>query len=172
MSGMRFAEIEHRAKDVLALTSLTLGEFRELVPPFEEQFQTYMSQWRLDGKKRTKRVYTTYANCPLPAPEDRLLFVLSYLKTNPLQVAHGRLFGMPQNKANQWIHTLLPVLKATLKALGDTPSRSLDALAQRLEAHVQAAPLFRTTGPNARLAAPRMPVNRKASIAARKGVIP
>jgi hypothetical protein len=44
----------------------------------------------------------------------------------------GRLFGMVQGKANQWIHVLLPALLAALRALGDAPVRSLTALAQRL----------------------------------------
>ena len=39
---------------------------------------------------------------------------------------------MVQGKANQWIHVLLPVLLAALRALGDAPTRSLKALAQRL----------------------------------------
>ncbi len=43
---------------------------------------------------------------------------------------------MPQNKANQWIHTLLPVLLVTMRSLGDAPARSLEELAQRLEKHV------------------------------------
>ena len=73
-----------------------------------------------------------YKNCPLPTPEDRLLFILTYLKTYSLQVVQGRLFGMGQSKANQWIHVLLPALLAALRALGDAPTRSLTALAQRL----------------------------------------
>ena len=73
-----------------------------------------------------------YKNCPLPTPEDRLFFILTYLKTYALQVVQGRLFGMGQSKANQWIHVLLPALLAALRALGDAPARSLTALAQRL----------------------------------------
>ena len=60
------------------------------------------------------------------------MFILVYLKTYALQVLHGRLFGMVQGKANQWIHVLLPVLLAALRTLGDAPARSLAALAQRL----------------------------------------
>jgi hypothetical protein len=60
------------------------------------------------------------------------LFILVYLKTYALQVVHGRLFGMVQGKANQWIHLLLPALLAALRALGDAPARSLSALALRL----------------------------------------
>src|SRR5436853_2741599 len=69
---------------------------------------------------------------PSRPPEDRLLFILVYFKTYALQVVHGRLFGMVQGKANQWIHVLLPALLAALRALGDAPARSLTALAQRL----------------------------------------
>ena len=39
---------------------------------------------------------------------------------------------MLQGKANQWIHVLLPALLAALRTLGDAPTRSLAALAQRL----------------------------------------
>jgi hypothetical protein len=68
---------------------------------------------------------------PPADPEDRLFFMLVYLKTYSLQVVQGRLFGMVQSKANRWTHLLLPVLLAALRALGDAPARSLTALVQR-----------------------------------------
>src|SRR5512132_696209 len=114
-----------------------------------------MADWRLDGKPRTARRYTTYQNCPLPTPEDRRLFILVYLKTYPLHVVQGRLFGMGQSKAHQWIHVLLVVLRATLRALGDAPTRSVQELAQRLGvAEAQAAGLVM---PTARLSTPTDP---------------
>jgi Helix-turn-helix of DDE superfamily endonuclease len=120
----------------LDFTSLTLEEFGHLVPVFEKNYQERMKYLRLDGKPRNGRGYQTYSNCPLPTPEDRLFFILVYVKTNNLQVIQGELFGMPQNKANQWIHTLLPVLQVTMHDLGDTPARSMEELAQRLNQHV------------------------------------
>src|SRR3989449_496781 len=118
--------------EFLDFTSVTLDEFQQLVPPFEAAFHARMTAWRMDGKPRTARRFTVYQNCPLPTPEDRLLFILVSLKTYALQVVQGRLFGMVQGKANQWIHVLLPVLLAALRTLGDAPARSLTALAQRL----------------------------------------
>jgi hypothetical protein len=100
---MRYAEVSQKELKFLDMTSLTVEEFEQLVPSFEEAFQERMQQWRLDGKRRSGRGYTTYANCPLPTPEDRLLFILVYLKTNMLQVLQGELFGPPQNKANPTI---------------------------------------------------------------------
>src|SRR5919106_296320 len=132
MGTLRFVDLQTRSTEVLDLTSLTVDEFQQLVPPFEAAFQAHMADWRLDGKRRTARRYTTYQNCLLPTPEDRLWLILVYLKTYPLQVVQGRLFGMGQSKAHQWMHVLLVVLRATLRTLGDAPTRSVQALAQRL----------------------------------------
>src|SRR3989449_1376096 len=132
MDGLRFTELQSRPMEFLDFTSVTLDEFQQLVPPFEAAFHARMATWRMDGKPRIARRFTVYKNCPLPTPEDRLFFILTYLKTYALQVVQGRLFGMLQGKANQWIHVLLPTLLAALRTLGDAPARSLTALAQRL----------------------------------------
>jgi Helix-turn-helix of DDE superfamily endonuclease len=194
MGTLRFADIQTRPSEVLDFTSLTVEEFRALVPPFEAVFQAHMAEWRLDGRPRTARRYTTYRNCPLPTPEERLLFILVYLKTYPLQVVQGRLFGMGQSKAHQWIHVLLVVLRATRRTLGDAPTRSVQALAQCLgvaEADVQtmvapmsasptpadppapapASPLLDTMAPNGASSAPRIRLSRRAVIVARKSAI-
>ncbi len=193
MGSLRFAEIQTRPTEVLDLTSLTVDEFQRLVPPFEAAFQAHMADWRLDGQPRTARRYTTYQNCPLPTPEDRLLFILVYLKTYPLQVVQGRLFGMGQSKAHQWIHVLLGVLQGTLRGLGDAPTRSLTELATRLGATEVAAsalvvsgpapvnlseppaappapvsPLSGMMAPSGASGAPRIRLSRRAVIAARK----
>jgi hypothetical protein len=196
MAGLRFSDAQSRPTEFLDLTSLTLEEFQQLVPPFEAAFQTHMAAWRLDGKPRTARRFTVYQNCPLPTPEERLFFLLTYLKTYALQVVQGRLFGMRQSKANQWIHVLLPALLAALRALGDAPTRSLTALAQRLgvseadaatmvaplaEASAPvvavpvvapASPLVPTTGRNGASSAPKTLLNRPRVIAARKKTTP
>jgi hypothetical protein len=189
MAGLRFTDLQSRPTEFLDFTSLTLDEFQQLVPPFEAAFQAHMVAWRLDGKPRTARQFAVYKNCPLPTPEDRLFFILTYLKTYALQVVHGRLFGMVQGKANQWIHVLLPALLAALRALGDAPARSLTALAQRLgvsEADaatvvvpleeapaplvaVPASPLLPMTGRNDASSAPKTLLNRRGVIVARKG---
>src|SRR5207247_2583903 len=132
MGSLQFADVQSRPMEFLDLTSLTLDEFQQLIPPFEAAFHAHMAAWRLDGKPRTARQFSVYKNCPLPTPEDRLFFLLTYLKTYSLQVVQGRLFGMGQSKANQWIHVLLPALLAALRTLGDAPARSLTTLAQRL----------------------------------------
>jgi hypothetical protein len=190
MAGSRFTELQTRPMAFLDFTSVTLDEFQQLVPPFEDAFHARMAAWRMDGKPRTARRFTVYKNCPLPTPEDWLLFILVYLKTYALQVVHGRLFGMVQGKANQWIHVLLPALLAARRTLGDAPARSLRALAQRLgvsEAEAAAvsvplaeapppsapvagptSPLLPMTAPNAASSAPTTLLHRRTAIAGRK----
>src|SRR5437588_11747466 len=85
VAGLRFGDVADRSTEVLDLTSLTGEEFAVLVGPFEVAFQARMARWRFDGQPRGARRYSTYATCPLPTAEDRLLFILAYLKTHPLQ---------------------------------------------------------------------------------------
>src|SRR5512144_445008 len=196
MASVRFTDVQARPTEFLDLTSLTRAEFQQLVPPFEAAYHAHLAAWRLDGKPRTARRFTVYQNCPLPTPEDRLFFLLTYLKTYSLQVVQERLFGMSQSKANQWIHVLLPVLLAALRALGDAPARSLTALAQRLgvseadaatvvtpqaeeappvtaaPAAALVSPLLPMTGPNDASSAPKTLLNRRTVRAARKKTTP
>jgi hypothetical protein len=196
MAHLQFTDVQDRPTEFLDVTSLTRDEFQLLVPPFEAAFQAHMAAWRLDGKPRTARRFSVYRHCPLPTPEDRLLFILAYVKTYSLQVVQGRLFGMGQSKANQWIHVLLPALLAALRTLGDAPARSLTALAQRLgvsEVNVAPvidsleeepapvvtapvatpeAPLLPMTGRNDASSTPKTLLNRKQVIAARKKTTP
>ena len=196
MAHVQFTDVQDRPMEFLDLTSLTLDEFQQLVPPFEAAFHAHMARWRLDGKPRTARRFSVYNNCPLPTSEDRLLFILAYVKTYSLQVVQGRLFGMSQSKANQWIHVLLPVLLTALRTLGDAPARSLSALAQRLgvseaDAAIVVAPLEEAaapevvapvaaldspllpmTAPNDASSAPKTLLNRRRVIAARKKTTP
>jgi hypothetical protein len=196
MANLRFTDVQTRPTEFLDLTSLTLDEFQQLIPPFEAAFQAHMAAWRLDGKPRTARQFSVYQHCPLPTPEDRLFFLRTSLKTSALQVVQGRLFGMGQSKANQWIHVLLPALLAALRTRGAAPTRSLTALAQRLgvseadaatvvapraaepaslatvpAAAVPASPLLPMTGPNGAASAPKTLLNRRTVRVARKRTI-
>ena len=59
MDSLRFADLQTRPTELLDLTSLTLDEFQQLVPPCEAAFQAHMAHWRFDGPPRTARRYTT-----------------------------------------------------------------------------------------------------------------
>jgi Helix-turn-helix of DDE superfamily endonuclease len=178
---VRYHDIKTKAYRILDLTSLTVDEFEQLVPAFEVAFVRHMREWTMEGKPRSGRRYSQYTNCPLPTPEDRLLFVLSYLKVAALQVAHGAMFEMSQSNANKWIHVLLVVLHQTLSDVGDLPGRHLQALRQRLaelastaqqsgDTDSAASPFF-TMAPNGRSVAPKTVLSKARVLAARKSAI-
>ena len=122
---LRYHEIAHDERKVLALTSLTPSEFADLVPIFTRRFYAYLDDQTIDGYERVGRAYVPYRNSTLPTMEDKLLFILVYLKQSPTQEVQGSLFGMRQSKANMWIHLLHVVLNRALAQQVDLPKRDV-----------------------------------------------
>ena len=171
---LRYEEVTQRAGSLRALTGLTEAEFQALLPLFAQAFVTYMHDRTIDGQPRTSRRYSTYNSCPLPTIVDKLLFILSYLKQNPIQEVQGQLFGMSQSNANTWIHLLHPVLNQTLADQELLPARTADALAEMLATQPTedpaTAPLFGMMEPNARFSAPKILRSSKSITVARRSV--
>jgi hypothetical protein len=57
MAYFQFTDVQERPTEFLDMTSLTLDELQQLVPPFEAAFQAHMAAQRLDGKPRTARQF-------------------------------------------------------------------------------------------------------------------
>ncbi len=121
----KYQAVAEKTSEFLALTGYTREEFDALLPHFAIQYRGWMSTHCLNGQPRKKRKHSDYQNSPLPTIEDKLFFILTYLKTNNLQSVQGALFGMSQPKANLWIHSLHPILNQTLAALGELPARQM-----------------------------------------------
>src|SRR5438552_11729566 len=114
----------------LALTGLTLSEFQRLLSAFPPAYQQlHPANQTAEGQPRQRSVG---GGCKgrLEQPEDKLLFILVYLKTYPLQAVMGELFDLSQPQVNYWIHRLLPVLRSALDALGTLPERDPTHFAQ------------------------------------------
>jgi hypothetical protein len=82
----------------------------------------------LEGKPRRRRAGGG-AKGLLTSRADRLLFILIYEKTHPLQTMHGLQFGLSQPQTHYWIHQLLPVLQQGLADLGMRAEREADCAA-------------------------------------------
>jgi hypothetical protein len=121
-----YEEVTERAGSLRAMTGLTQQEFSALLPPFEQALLAYMEDHTIDGQPRTSRRYSSYDTSPLPTMADKLLFILTYLKQNPIQEVQGQLFGMSQSNANTWIHLLHPVLNRALAHQDLLPTRTAD----------------------------------------------
>ena len=121
--------LKKKPKKLLALTGLARREFYELLPAFAQALARAEEQAKPKPKKR-QRAPGGGRKPSLGTVEDKLLFILVYTKTYPLQVVQGQLFEMSQSSANEWIHLLLPVLAAGLDALGVMPERDGPQAAQ------------------------------------------
>src|SRR6266850_7059746 len=148
----RYEEVTQRAGSLRAMTGLTEREFTALLPHFEHALAAYLQDRTIDDQPRTSRRYSSYGNSPLPTLADKLLFILTYLKQNPIQEVQGQLFGMSQSNANKWIHVLHPVLNQALADQELLPARTAEEFAAMLttpptEASAPSSRFF-MTGPN------------------------
>ena len=124
-----YEELKQRPEDFLCATGLTVAEFERLLPTFSQVYQhKYGGEQTIEGKPRQRKAGGG-AKGKLPAMADKLLFILVYEKTYPLQTMQGLAFGLSQERANEWIHRLLPILQETLASLGVRPEREAQALA-------------------------------------------
>ena len=123
-----YQNLKEKPRKFLSLTGYTLEAFLALLPHFSTRFLTAVQTKTLDGNKRKKRSYSSYKNSPLPNIEDKLLFILIYLRKAMTQDGLGELFGIQQPVANKWIHRLLPVLNRALADLGELPARATQPL--------------------------------------------
>jgi hypothetical protein len=127
---MRYAILKKKPKDLLALTGLARREFDELLPVFEHALPKPVKR-----RGRRQRALGGGRKPALPTAADKLLFILVYTKTYPLQVVQAQLFGMSQPSANRYIRQLLPVLAQALDTLGVMPERDGQKVGQHERGH-------------------------------------
>ncbi len=126
---LRYQDVAHSASRLRALTSLEPDEFDALVPGFNACFLERMRTHTIAGLPRLNRRYSSYKNAPLPALEDKLLFILVHMKQNLTQEVQGQLFGMIQSDANKWLQLLRPILLQALERLDAVPARLASCIA-------------------------------------------
>ena len=119
-----YTTLRKRPKDLLALTGLARREFDELLPVFEQALPKLRKR-----RQRRQRAPGGGRKPALATAAEKLLFILVYTKTYPLQTVQAHLFGMSQPSANRYLRQLLPVLAQALDALGVMPERDGQAIA-------------------------------------------
>src|SRR4029453_856520 len=108
---LNYNKLKDKPREFLAATGLTLPEFECLLPAFQHAYDTtYPPDLTYESKARQRRAGGG-AKGTLSSFADKLLFIVVYQKTNPLQVMHGLQFELSQAQANYWIHRLLPGLQ-------------------------------------------------------------
>lgn len=131
---LTYTTLKDRPREFLAATGLTHEEFLRVLPAFEAAYITcYPPDKTWQGKAR-RRQQGGGATSRLAPMEEKLLCILVYEKTNPLQTRHGLHFGLRQPQTNYWMHRLLPVLRRAFADLTMAPERDAS--------HVATSPLM------------------------------
>lgn len=130
---LSYENLKQKPRQLLSATGLTKAEFEILLPKFELCYEKlYPKNVTYNGKQRLRNTGGG-AKGHLSKLEDRMLFILVYHKTNPLQTMHGLGFGLSQSQTNYWIHRLLPVLQQSLALIGMKPERDAARVADNPE---------------------------------------
>ena len=126
---LTYTELKEKPKEFLAATGLRVAEFELILPVFRIKYADLIEPGKTRKGKLRQRKEGGGVKERLRKDEDKLLFILVYQKTYPLQTMHGLQFGLSQPQTNDWIHRLLPVLRASLAELGMVPERDPKAVA-------------------------------------------
>jgi Helix-turn-helix of DDE superfamily endonuclease/DDE superfamily endonuclease len=131
---VQYRELRKHKRRFLALTGLTDKEFKAILPWFQKAHEASQAVAKTQKGKKRKRAVGGGRKAKLETIEDRLLFVLMYQKSYPVQELLGITFGMSQSSVNHWVHRLLPELKRALEQMGVMPERKGKALARSEQA--------------------------------------
>jgi len=120
---LTYEELKNKPRELLAATGLKQDEVEGLLKGVADAYQErYPAQQTMTGQARQRRQGGGNKG-KLSRMEDKLLFILVYQKTYPLQTMLGLQFGISQGRVNEWIHRLTPILQQALTNLGMTPER-------------------------------------------------
>ncbi|MHB8751586.1 MAG: helix-turn-helix domain-containing protein [Aggregatilineales bacterium] len=127
---LTYEDLKTKPKELLAATGLRQDEFEALLAVFADSYrQRYPAGQRMDGQPRQRR-QGGGTKGKLTKLEDKLLLILVYEKTYPLQTMLGLQFDLTQGQTNLWIHRLIGVLHQALQCMGHTPERAGSRVAE------------------------------------------
>ncbi len=122
---LNYNGVKEKSDTLRAMTSLDRSEFEELCQKFSVVWNETTRQSEKEPSKGGRKMILNTA-------EDRLFFILFYLKAYPLQEILAHLFGMSQGLANFLIYQLSSVLRETLKNADYLPARTSEEMMQKL----------------------------------------
>ena len=132
---MDYRALRERPRQFLALTSLHVAEFDDLLTAFAPAWERHHRWHTLAEKRRQLPAHRERPTAVLAGSDVKLFFLLTYLKSNALQEHQAASFGVSQARVSQLTTALLGVLHQVLARRGLRPVRDGAELAQRLATH-------------------------------------
>lgn len=116
-----YASLSKRPKHFHRLTGITLGEFDIILDKFKSGWEQYVRIHHIN--KERQRAYGGGNKPKLGTLEDKLLFILVYVRMYPLLFLHGLLFDLAESNTCTWVHRLLLILDEALGYAHRKPAR-------------------------------------------------
>lgn len=135
---MNIASALHTDRSCLSLTGLRVREFKELVSQFEWNYLEYVRKQRPDRRRAIGGGRTGN----LHSAEEKLLFILFYLKSYPTYDVLSFIVGFHRTRACQWVLHLLPVLETTLGRKLVLPQRRISSVEEFLRLFPEVKDVF------------------------------
>ena len=110
-----------------SLTGITVKEFNDLLPSFEEAF------WEEVKSKPRERAYGAGAPHTLETFHDKLFFILFYLKCYTTFAVLGFLYECDPSKPCDWVKAHLPLLEKALGKKCALPKRKIRSVQEFLQ---------------------------------------
>lgn len=121
-----------------AVTGLSVEELKNLLPSFEEA----LKRERKLRRPERKRAIGAGQKGTLHKAEQKLVFILMYLKTYPTFDVLGFLTGRERSRACRWAHRLLPVIEHALGRRAVLPKRQIRSPEEFFELFPEARDVF------------------------------
>src|SRR3989338_6796128 len=113
MYMITYTALISRPKHFLRLTGHTEKEFDYILDKFKSAYEERLRE-KHSGQKR-KRALGAGRPSHLLTLEDKLLFILVYVRMYPLLLIHGMLFNLSESNACLWVSEYLPLLDKALE---------------------------------------------------------
>ena len=118
---LSYKKLVKHPKRLHNLTGLTIVEFKQVLNKFQTSWNTYIAE--LSKNPKRKRKIGGGRHPVLDSLEDKLLFILIYVRIHPLLFLQGTIFAIEEGNTSIWIHRLLPILDQSLGVTHKRPTR-------------------------------------------------
>lgn len=121
-----------------ALTGLTVAEFKSFVTDFDY----YYHEHEAERKQTRERKIGGGRNSKIESIEEKLFYILWYMKTYPTFDVASFWVGFARSSACTWMHNLLPILELTMKRKFVLPQRKISDPEEFLRLFPETAEVF------------------------------
>jgi len=121
-----------------ALTGLSVHEFTDFIG----DFTYYYHEHEAKRKKNRERKLGAGRNSKIETIEEKLFYILWYMKTYPTFDVASFQVGFARSSACTWMHELLPVLELTMKRKFVLPQRKISSPEEYFRLYPEAKEVF------------------------------